>query len=181
MSYSNITKNAYASALKKLLQQEPFEKVTVSQICEEYDLSRKNFYYHFRDKYDLVDWIFDEDCIALFRQKTQDVWEAFEKLCGYLYENRDFYKNVLTVEGQNSFSSHFEEFLYPLIQNRLQAIFVDKEVNPICVDFITDGLICSIRRWLLSKDPISAEEFVSIFKSMVKSFAENYSADEDGI
>ena len=181
MSYSNITKNAYASALKKLLQQEPFEKVTVSQICEKYDLSRKNFYYHFRDKYDLVDWIFDEDCIALFKDGSDGRWESFEKLCNYFYENREFYRKVLTVEGQNSFSAHFEEFLYPLIQNRLQNIFGEKEVNSICVDFTTDGLICTIRRWLLSKDPVPAEKFVSTLKSLVENVAANYSGEENNL
>ena len=59
MPYSNATKQAFADALRKLLEQKPFAKISVSHICEECGMNRKSFYYHFKDKYDLVNWIFD--------------------------------------------------------------------------------------------------------------------------
>ena len=61
MPYSNATKQAFADALRKLLEQKPFAKISVSHICEECGMNRKSFYYHFKDKYDLVNWIFDTE------------------------------------------------------------------------------------------------------------------------
>ena len=58
MSDSNITKNALAASMKKMMRRRPFEKISVSDICMDCGINRKSFYYHFRDKYDLVNWIF---------------------------------------------------------------------------------------------------------------------------
>ena len=50
MSDSNITKRSLASALKELMEEMPFAKITVADICEKCGMNRKSFYYHFRDK-----------------------------------------------------------------------------------------------------------------------------------
>lgn len=44
--------------MKKLMEKKPFSKISVGDICEDCGMNRKSFYYHFRDKYDLVNWIF---------------------------------------------------------------------------------------------------------------------------
>jgi len=66
---SNITKRALAASLKELLLEEPFDKISVAQICERCDMNRKSFYYHFKDKYDLVNWIYDTEFIDLVCEK----------------------------------------------------------------------------------------------------------------
>ncbi|MCD8363910.1 MAG: TetR/AcrR family transcriptional regulator C-terminal domain-containing protein [Lachnospiraceae bacterium] len=180
MSYSNITKQAYARALTELMQEVPFEKITVAQICEKFGMSRKSFYYHFKDKYDLVAWIFDENFIAIVKKEPKDAWAFMELLCSYLYENRDFYRKVLTIEGQNSFSAHFEELLSPMIQNRLQTVWGSETIHPICIYFVADGLLCSIKRWLLGKDDIPAEEFVTILRGMVENISAVYASEASG-
>ena len=63
MPDSNITKRALASALKELMEDSPFSKISVSDICQACDMNRKSFYYHFKDKYELVNWIFNEEFI----------------------------------------------------------------------------------------------------------------------
>ena len=49
MADSNITKRALATALKDLLADRPFSKISVGDICEACGMSRKSFYYHFQD------------------------------------------------------------------------------------------------------------------------------------
>ena len=58
MADSNITKRALAQALQELMEEVPFDKINVTQICEKCGINRKSFYYHFKDKYDLANWIF---------------------------------------------------------------------------------------------------------------------------
>ena len=53
MPDSNITKKALAMAMKELMEQIPFSKISVSDICEKCGMNRKSFYYQFKDKYDL--------------------------------------------------------------------------------------------------------------------------------
>ena len=71
MANSNITKQALATALKELMEAVPFEKIRVADICERCTMSRKSFYYHFKDKYDLLNWIFDTEFISFVKDLSQ--------------------------------------------------------------------------------------------------------------
>ena len=64
MADSNSTKSALADAMKKLMVRKSFAKISISDLCEECGLNRKSFYYHFKDKYDLVNWIFYVDFLT---------------------------------------------------------------------------------------------------------------------
>ena len=92
MSDSNITKKALVNALKELMEEKAFEKISVKDICEKCTMNRKSFYYHFKDKYDLVNWIFDTEFLSI-AHKTPDpgIWDFLNDICPFFYENRDFY------------------------------------------------------------------------------------------
>lgn len=48
MADSNITKRALASALKALMQEEPFAKISISDICKRCDMNRNSFFSFFQ-------------------------------------------------------------------------------------------------------------------------------------
>ena len=57
MANANITKKELAKSLKRLASERLFEHVTVGDIVKECGVNRQTFYYHFSDKYELLDWI----------------------------------------------------------------------------------------------------------------------------
>lgn len=84
MADANITKRALAASLKELMAEQPFDKINVAQICQRCNMNRKSFYYHFKDKYDLVNWIFDTEFIELIKHENLSAgyterWEFIEK------------------------------------------------------------------------------------------------------
>lgn len=172
MADSNITKRALGMALKELMEEVPFKKISVADICEKCDMNRKSFYYHFKDKYDLVNWIFDTEFISLAKDRQGDgQWSFMKKMCGYFYDNRSFYYKVLQIQGQNSFGEHFREFIHPLLRSRVEEIVGKKDLPDMCIDFFADGIVCAIMRWLLNKDCMKPEEFVDIIRNLVQSTA----------
>ncbi len=50
----DLTKKAFSEALCRLARQKKLDDIRVNDICEECGLSKKAFYYHFKDKYDLA-------------------------------------------------------------------------------------------------------------------------------
>ena len=58
------TKKNLKDTLISLLNEESFEQITVTQLCENADISRITFYSHYADKYDLLEDIF-HDMIVL--------------------------------------------------------------------------------------------------------------------
>lgn len=178
MADSNITKRALSNALKELMEEKPFEKISVSDICEKCHMNRKSFYYHFRDKHDLANWIFDMEFIELARENSIEVtnmdrsfeerWSDIAIFCRYFYEHRDFYRSVLRVDGQNSFSEHFRSFLYPLLRLRVEDILGQEAIPQMVYDFVVDGIVCAFERWLRDKNCISADAFVGNIYMLMK-------------
>ena len=76
---SQMTKRALVASLKELLAEKPLDKITVTDLTEHCGVNRMTFYYHFKDIYDLVDWILTEDAVkAMEGRQSFDTWtEAF--------------------------------------------------------------------------------------------------------
>ena len=60
----NGTKGKMAEAFNELVCKKSFQKITISDIAKESAMTRENFYYHFRDKYDIMHWIFEQQVAA---------------------------------------------------------------------------------------------------------------------
>ncbi|SHK14721.1 TetR family transcriptional regulator [Hespellia stercorisuis] len=111
MSNNLITKDALASALKSLLQTQPLSKISVKSITTYCNISRNTFYYHFKDKYELINWIFYSDMLTnvnSFADPAKLV-DSFSNVCKCLYENRRFYLACFQYVGQNSLYDSVEE------------------------------------------------------------------------
>ena len=72
MANSEQTKRALAEGLKTALRSQEFDQITVADITECSEVSRNTFYYHFRDKQELVDWIFHTDLGPVLRDSRPD-------------------------------------------------------------------------------------------------------------
>lgn len=172
MADSNITKRALANALKTLMQTTAFAKISVADICEKCDMNRKSFYYHFQDKYELMNWIFDMEFIGLIKHGSSDhSVEELAALFRILYDNRAFYRNALSVQGQNSLSEHIREIALPVLQSRLQEALADETNSEFYISFFLDALLGAIVRWVKDDQCEPPEEFIPHFFSCILSTA----------
>ena len=60
MTSSIISKKIIANSLKYLMETESFHKISVSDIMLLCQMRRQTFYYHFKDKFELLSWIYRE-------------------------------------------------------------------------------------------------------------------------
>lgn len=175
MADSNITKNALATALKNLMNEKPFEKISVGDICEQCNMNRKSFYYHFQDKYDLVNWIFDTEFIAHAKKMNySDSLAFFSDISRFFYKNQAFYRKALLIKGQNSFSDHFREFLIPIIESRLDGILDAPNISEFQLNFFTDAYIMTLQRWILEYNNLTPDEFLEQIKICFRCLAVRY-------
>ena len=110
MPSSQQTKQLFADSMKQLMMKKPLEEISVGDIALQSGMSRNSFYYHFQDKYDLVTWIFRTESAAYLAQApNRDNWqEILRGLCRYFRENRAFYCNAMSYNGQNSLREYLE-------------------------------------------------------------------------
>lgn len=161
MPDTNITKNALATSLKKLMKTKSFSKISVTDICEACGMNRKSFYYHFRDKYDLANWIFQIGFMKrICVEDYSDGWKLLEDMCCFFYEDHEFYINIMQVEGQNSFKEYFSEVLHPVICFFVQDILDDPTDQEFLTVFFCDAFLMAIMRWLSEGIQYKPEQFL---------------------
>ena len=151
---SQTTKRALEASLKKLLLQKPLNKITINDITEDCGVNRMTFYYHFKDIYDLVDWILAEDAAkAMEGRRSFETWnEAYLDILHQLQDNKTLVLNVYRSVGREQ----VEQYLYKLLDPMLRE-FADRECQDITVqdadrqfvvDFYKYALVGMVLEWI---------------------------------
>ena len=127
---SNMTKCALEASLKKLLLQKPLDKVTINDLTSDCGISRMAFYYHFKDIYDLVEWICLEDATrALEGKKTYDSWqEGLRQIFGAVLENKAFVINVYHSVSREQIENYLYRLTYELIMDVVEEQAADVRI-----------------------------------------------------
>lgn len=108
-SNSMMTKNAIANALKDLCSHKKFEKISIMDITDACQLNRQSFYYHFADKYELLSWIYYQECFAdAVEEITFENWDRhMQDILETMVANKSFYVNTIKQD-----ENIFREYLY---------------------------------------------------------------------
>lgn len=173
MASHALTKKVLAAGLKELMQSVPLSKLSVGDICEHCGISRNTFYYHFKDKFDLVTWIFyTETTTHITAFSSYDTWtDGLLALCLYLQENRKFYLHALEGRGQNSLSEYLVKLYTNLLSACIDELKGDMELSAEKINFIsrfyTHALMGVLMDWVNSGMRTDPHPSVMMIKSLV--------------
>lgn len=174
MSDFKITNKALALSLKELMQNIPLSKISIQEIVDNCGLNRQTFYYHFKDKFDLVNWIYYTevmDCIGTF--KNYDNWNiGMLKTLVYISQNKKFYINALNTPGQNSFDTCFFNITLDLINgvvnNLSEDMTISKEDKTFISSFYTHAFVGITVSWIKDGMKLSPETLVYKLEEIIE-------------
>lgn len=98
------TKKHLSDSLKKLSAEKPLAKISVKDLCEYSHVNRGTFYYHFKDIYDLINWIYHTE-ITLPSREIMDNYPitSMPSVTSFMMEkcsqDKDFYTQAFALEG----------------------------------------------------------------------------------
>lgn len=163
MPIENQTKNMYANALQDMLRTKSFEKIQIKELCEKCQTQRQTFYYHFKDKYDLVAWIFQQDYTAVFCEPSCDFSEKkLAEILERIKAKKSFYKKTLNEHSQNSIQKYIQDFdvkVGELVVKSAYNIDQVTEEQLYAIKYHSYGCIGMLIEWLSNDLPLSTEEF----------------------
>ncbi|MGH4138521.1 dihydroxyacetone kinase transcriptional activator DhaS [Clostridium sp.] len=174
MSESLITKKALALSIKKLMETIPLAKLSIHEIVDNCGINRQTFYYHFKDKFDLVNWIYYTEAIENIDDSIKyGHWtDEMYKTLVYFMENRSFYINALNTPGQNAFDGFLFEKTYDLIMGVINDISTGIKVLDTDKDFIADfytyAFVGITVQWIKNNMKEPPEKVVSNLNDMVE-------------
>ena len=162
-------KTALAQAMRRLLGVTSFSKISVSRLCAECNVNRKSFYYHFKDKYDLICWIFESESNRwIADHAASSDWDALLEMFKYLDDNRAFYVKVLRIDGQNSFREYLAKSIVDTIQLYYNEQIESRGDLEFLSHFLAGALLLTVLEWMLAPDPISPQEFAEKLRRCVR-------------
>ena len=164
--------------MKELMKRKSLEKITVSDIVQNCGLNRQTFYYHFQDKYDLVNWIYYSEVVSAVARNTgySDWSDVILDVLNIMKRDRHFYTSALNVSGQNAFQDYFFSVTKDLLLEILSGIDDPKESGGsleegeknFIADFYTYGLVGVVVQWGRSGMREPPEEIVDRLRCVVE-------------
>ena len=166
MSIRDNTKLAFANALKQALMTKELHKVRVKELCDLCGAERPTFYYHFKDKYELISWIYEQD----FKYATQKAGGRYnqyqlETLLLIMRKEQVFYQKAFADESQNNLYTHIHAtnllLFEKIIKEQLHLNTLDA-AQTFTLTFYTHAWIGCLYDWITKKYDISAKEYAAL-------------------
>ena len=182
---SQTTKRALEASFKKLLLEKPLNKITINDITEDCGVNRMTFYYHFKDIYDLVDWILAEDAAkAMEGRRGFGTWsEAYLDVLRQLQDNKTLVLNVYRSVGREQVEQYLYKMLDPLLRMFVERenISVQEEDKQFIIDFYKYGFVGMVLEWIrrdMKTEPaIMAERLNTMMQGDLKRALLRFSTD----
>lgn len=172
-------KRLIADTICELSLEKPLSKVTVGDIAERSGIGRQTFYNHFRDKNDLIRWVFIQ---------TLDRWDLVESEGYYVYlcdlyrkamQNSHFLTCACKLTGQNSLSEEIYKITYYYHRRHIAGIIGEQQIGSqieYALRFDAAGSTSCYVRWLIEGMPLAPEDAaLYAYESMPQSIRQYFS------
>ncbi len=155
---TKYTKSVIRESLFNLMEDEPINKITVTDICKAADINRSTFYSYYEDVYDLLSSIQNELFENVMLSLSSENW--FEDLLELVDANRDLCRVLIGPHGDASF---MRQLLYLGYENSI-ALWKKNypDASPETLDYlyayISSGVIGILENWVFSDYALSIDE-----------------------
>jgi len=163
---SQFTKLAIIKTFVDLLNERPFDKITVTDIVERCGINRNTFYYYYQDIYALIDDIFRTETQKIVQEHaTYDTWqEGFMQAIRFAYANKTAIYHIYNSISRDWLEKYLYDVVYSSMEGyiRLKAegLTVQEEDIRALAVFYTTSLIGIVLKWLRDGMKFDPEESI---------------------
>jgi len=164
--------NSIGQSFKELLKTKPLGSITVSDICEHANVSRKTFYANYTDKRDVVEHLFYQEALKPLDdlQHLLPVGELksspvllTERMYQSIFDDRVYYENLVKDNGHHTFI----EIATKQITHMNMAILKDYHVPPVereyMAYFFAAAQAMLLTKWIVDKMTIPPHQMAVFF------------------
>lgn len=171
---SERTKLLIADTLKELMKYQSLDQIRITRICQLADIQRTTFYYHFKDKYDVVAWVYFHNSEV---NNLADV-EAAAASMSAMKNDMLFYRRAYADTSQNALWNHLVEYYTSaytaLAKEKLKTDVLDTQ-TAFSIRMYCYGSVSMSKEWVLYDNKTSPTTLVKMmFASMPDSLRSIY-------
>lgn len=132
-------KKRIADGFKKMAESTSFRKISVDKLAQYLDINRSTFYYHFKDKFSLVEWIFEDEITSAFSEVKPGEWMPNTlHLLRSFHENPGFYQQLIETNDYLNLRKFVFDATYQAAQE-----YLDHYLNGKSLDQGSQVFLCS--------------------------------------
>ena len=166
-----------AESLKELAITKPIDKITIKEITDKAGVIRPTFYNHFQDKYELLEWITENELFVPVEPLLSDgmLKECITFMLTTMEKEKEFYKRAVQLEGQNSFNEIFNRCVAKAVTKYIdvEAIASVADYKWLNKELVADFLAHSISwvtiQWLIKGMKVPVEELADVYIRIFRS------------
>lgn len=176
---STITKRALAQSLKKIAGKKEINKITITDITDKCGLNRQTFYYHFKDVYDLLEWIYLNEVIQSMDEK--DIYNTWQQgllsIFEYILDNKEFVKNTYNFISREFFLRFIYKqtagLLMNIIEEKSKKLKVKEEDKKFIANFYKYGFVGIVQDWIENGMKENPNDIIEKLNSVIDGSFEN--------
>lgn len=155
-----------ANALLNLMENDDYKDITVTQIAQGADLSRKTFYRLFTDKEMLLNYFLESKALELIYEikaaNSNDYWDIVRKLFEFWNNEKDLLmllknNNLLHLAIQTSYA-HSSEVFYHIRSAQVYNEFA--ETLPYLLAYSIGGIYSMLQKWIMDGMKTNPQIFI---------------------
>lgn len=160
------TKEKLAESMEELLQKKSLEEITVQDISDNCGICRTTFYRHFRDKYDLIGYIYAGENVILKEkfETTKSLFSGIKEYLDFLYEKKVLSEKAFEYNGQNSPMDTIYECGVTSMREKISPLFggeIPEDIED-SIDFYVSATTYLTKRWVMGGFKKSTDEMAKI-------------------
>ena len=146
----------------RVMETKSLREIRVKDLCEKSGADRHTFYYHFRDKYELVAWVYASG--AEESMGGPDGHMGIEQSAASLSlvkQNKMFYRKAFEDNSQNALWQYIQEYNVAMYSNMIKKHYGFKELPEdvlFSLSYHCHGCLGLTYDWVMNDFPVSAEE-----------------------
>ena len=150
---AHLTEAAIQDTFLKLLSEQPFDKITVTQLVEECQITRRTFYYHYSDLFELLDIILRREtdrAVAEF-EATGSWEECMITASRFAREHKRAVYHIYTSSHRPELERHVDR-----VSEEMMRSYVERQAKGLRVSEQDKKLVCDLYRFGITDLPPTA-------------------------
>ena len=150
----------------KLVRAKIFSAITIDEICEKAEVSRRTFYRYYSDKHALLRDVFVECFFSkISADKDKDPWDITKDICEQIYSDKKFFSHSFEVKGQNGFWEEVKTILMPYFQQKFPSVGEADRMRDFFLETDIYRELSLLEEWIRGGMKLTPEEFADALRT----------------
>lgn len=163
---ARTTRTLLIRAMLKLVRSQKFSAITIDDICDKAEVSRRTFYRYYSDKHALLRDVFVECFFSkISTDENKDPWDITQEICEQIYSDKKFFNHSFEVKGQNGFWEEVKTILMPYFQRKFPSVGEADRMRDFFLETDIYRVLTLLEEWIRGGMKLTPEEFADALRT----------------